>query len=521
MFLAGLSVSTDYSMGWDEPYEVRILKQNILSYADVLLGSDSPVVSAYESMGLKPIADDVERDHGESAYYLFAPYLLQPRFLRSDYSFASLSIPYHYYTYAVCFTAIIAFYLLVNELFKDRRLALLCALILFITPRFFAESHYNNKDMVLFALFMDSCCFGVRAIKHRRIPDALLFAFFSALAANTKIIGFFFFGVIGLCYIIYLSVKKLWDGESILVMLLTILAFCLVYYAVTPAMWEDPAGFFKYCLDNALHFSRWNKSILYGGRLCRPVDGKLPRTYLLWFIVTTTPIFISLLAAAGFCRGATVLCSRAKRSRPENWELLLFVLMVCCCCFVPLLLSVVRKSVVYNGWRHFYFCFVGIVLLMAYGLDMLRRKWPKVTAVLLTLCILFTSVQNLLNHPYQYVYFNFLAGDNIAQNYELDYWVVSTREGIYYVAENSQGDISLSCLDNGTAWSAQKSYSYLSREDRNRIKLLPREDYSADYLLENTTYKALNGYPAVPEQYQLEKVITAYGEPILNIYKHT
>ena len=130
MFLAGLSVSTDYSMSWDEPHEIRIFQKNIRAYADLFLGEDSQVVYAYESMGLNSIRSDVERDHGQGAYYPFALYMLQPRFLSGDYSYTSVAVPYHYYTFALCFTAIIAFYLLVTELFGDRRLALLCATLI-------------------------------------------------------------------------------------------------------------------------------------------------------------------------------------------------------------------------------------------------------------------------------------------------------------------------------------------------------------------------------------------------------
>lgn len=520
LFIAGLSVSTDYSMSWDEPHEIRIFQKNIRAYADAFLGEDSQVVYAYESMGLNSIRTDVERDHGQGAYYPFALYMLKPRFLTGDYNYTSVAVPYHYYTFAVCFTAIIAFYLLVTELFGDRRLALLCAVILFIMPRFFAESHYNNKDMVLFALLMDSCCFAVRAIKRRRLPDALLFALFAALAANTKIIGIFFFGVCGLFYIVYLSLKRLWDRRGLTIMAVTILVFCLLYYAFTPAMWGDPVGFFEYCFDNAMHFSRWDGEILFAGEICRPGDGELPRRYLPQFILMTTPLLISLLAALGLCRGLAALWKRVKdREHPQDFDSLFFLLMVCCCSLVPLLVSIAGKSLVYNGWRHFYFSFAGIALLMAYGLDLLRRKWPRLSLVLLLACILFTGVQNLLNHPYQYVYFNILAGDDISQNYELDYGAVSTREGLYYVAETSQGDISLSCLDEGSAWSVNYGFEYLSPEDRDRLELLDRGDYSADYLLENTTYRAIYGNPAVPDQFRLEEVITAYGEPILNIYK--
>lgn len=521
MFVVGLLVSSDYSMGWDEPHEIRILQKNVRAYADAFLGPDSQVVYVYEELGVNSIASDVERDHGQAAYYPFALYMLQPRFLTGDYDYISVSIPYHYYTFVICFSAVIAFYLLAYELFNDRRVALLCAVTLFIMPRFFAESHYNNKDMVLFSLLMDSFCFGIRAIKHRKIVDALLFALVAALAANTKIIGVFFFGVIGIFYIIYLSLNKLWDKKGLIVMTVTISAFCLLYYAFTPAMWKNPISFFEYCFNNALHFSRWAGTVLFGGQIYRPSEGELPRRYLPQFMLMTTPIFISILATVGGCRAVATIFGKEKHLGSAAFDQLFFILMMMCCALIPLLLSIVTKSLVYNGWRHFYFCFAGVAALMAYGMDILVRKWPKVSIPILLAAILFTSAQNMINHPYQYVYYNLFAGDNIAQTYELDYWGVSTREGLFYTARYSDGDIKLSCWDIGSSWSVKYGFEYLSSEDRSRIELLEPFDCSADYLLENTTYKNLEETPPIPEEFLLEKVISAYGEPILNIYKRS
>lgn len=516
MFFIGLLVSADYSMSWDEPHEIRILQKNIRTIAETFLGSDSQIVYAYEELRLNSIATDIERDHGQAAYYPFALYLIQPQFLDGDYGYSSISIPYKFYTFAVCFTAIIAFYLLTAELFHDRRLALLCAVTLFVIPRFFAESHYNNKDMVLLALFMDTCYFGVRAIKRRRFGDTLLFALFAALAANTKIIGIFFFGVIGIFYLIYLTVKKQWDRRSLVIMFIAILAFCAFYYALTPAMWENPLRFFEYCFNNALHFSRWSGQVLFDGQIYTPANGELPRRYIPQLILLTTPIFICILAALGFCRALKAICCREKNRR-DSFDKLFFILMICCCAFVPILVSIIRHSVLYNGWRHFYFSFAGVAVLMAYGMDLLRQRWPKLSSALLLLCVIFISVQNAANHPYQYVYYNVLAGDDILHNYELDYWTLSTREGTYYAVDNSSGDITLAAMDAGTAWSLPYSIEYLP-EDIHRIKILTSVDESADYIIENPTYSLIDHAPPVPEGFYLEKTLSAYGEPILNIY---
>ncbi len=517
LFVIGLSVSEDYFMGTDEVNEIMILQKNIRTVGETFFGPDSQLVYLYEDMGLSPIETDIDRDHGQAAYYPFALYLFQPKFLSGNYGYTSVAVPYHYYTFILCFTAIISFYLLVSELFSNRRLALLCAIILFVMPRFFAESHYNNKDMVLFALLMDLCCFGVRAIKRRRLADALLFALFSALAANAKILGLFFFGISGLFYIAYISIKKLWDRRSAGIMLLAILSFIVLFYALTPAMWKDPVGYFSYCLNNTLHFSRWSGLILFDGRIYNTLTENLPGRYIPQLMLLTTPIYISVLAAAGFVVLCAALFKKGLRSSPSS-DKLFFVLMICCCAFVPLLVQIVNKSLVYNGWRHFYFSFVGVIMLAAVGLELLLRRWPRLAAALALTCVLFTSVQNIVNHPYQYVYFNPLAGEDVVSNYELDYWAVSTREAVRFAAENSSGEISMACLDDRTYHHLVYSLEYLSPEDKARITILDEGDTHANFIIQNTTYAIVRNIPPIPEDFRLVNTIYAYGEPLVDIY---
>ena len=47
----------------------------------------------------------------------------------------------------------------------------------------------------------------------------------------------------------------------------------------------------------------------------------------------------------------------------------------------------------------------------------------------------------IINHPFQNVYFNSLAGKNIRQNFELDYWGLSYKQGLEYILANDTSDI--------------------------------------------------------------------------------
>ena len=514
LFVFGLVVSCDYGVAYDEPVEIGILQMNIREAAETFFSADSALVYKLEDSGIQRISTSIERDHGQAAYYPFAPILLRENVLSGNYEYADVARPYHYYTFIVCFTAVLGLYFIVKELFDDRLLAVLCAVIFFLSPRFFAESHYNNKDIVLLCLLINACLFGIRATKRRKLPDVLMFALMSALAANTKVIGLFFFAVIGLFYLLYISAARLWDRRSVVMMITAIAAFCLFYYLLTPAMWHDPLDFFAYSLVNAFKFSRWGGTVLFEGSFFQAHLLELPRSYLPKLILITTPPVILLLAVLGLVR--LVWLAVKKLPDPADREPFFFTLMICLCALTPLLVAIVKKTVVYNGWRHFYFSYAGIILLSVYGLQWLLRRRRKAVALLASLFVLFAAVQDVMNHPYQYAYYNFLAGRNVEQTYELDYWTVSMKNALELVASADDRQLSISCLTgnrNQLRWGAAS----LDGETRARIAICD-EPEAADYLIENTTYQVLDGTPDVPSGFRYMTSIYAYGSPIVNIY---
>jgi tetratricopeptide (TPR) repeat protein len=63
----------------------------------------------------------------------------------------------------------------------------------------------------------------------------------------------------------------------------------------------------------------------------------------------------------------------------------------------------------------------------------------KITAIVVLLLLLWNPIRHIIkNHPYQYVYFNELAGgiNNAYGNYEMDYYYHSTREASEWILKN-------------------------------------------------------------------------------------
>lgn len=517
MFIVGLAVTGDYGIPTDEGQEIDILLANMREYLEYFFPADSALMYALDEARIVSISRNIEMDHGQSAYYGMFPLLFAKYGIGLEISNHQLSQLYHLYTYFVCFSAVICMYWLGKELFVDERVATLGAVLLFVSPRFFGEMHYNNKDLVLLCLLVDTCCFAVRATRRKKLSDVLLFGLTAALVSNTKIVGLFFFGMMGLAYIVYVSLKKQWNRKSVVRMLTAILSFAFFYVLLTPAMWPDPSQYFLHLLSNAFQFSRWHGQILFEGAIFDPVAGELPRRYLIKLIYLTTPLFILGLAAVGVFELLHSFCGKGKiLALPER---VLFT-AACLCALVPLLVAVATGSLVYNGWRHFYFSYFGVILLAALGVALLLGWKPKLAGICLGALIAANAVGLALEHPNQYAYYNVLVSREGQLGYETDYWGLSTREALETIlAQDEREQINVSWGEDCTRLCMICAYSRMKNSEANSLWLEPDQS-KADYILLNVTKGQEYGYQ-ISEDFSLVATIESYGLPLTEIYQRS
>lgn len=160
--LVGLSAGADYGLPCDEPTEQIILQENMLEYALRLFGEDSAPAQWYLSRGITPISQSIERDHGQCAYYLAAA-LLPLQDAQPD----RVMVLWHAYTWVWFMLGVAAVYGFCREAKLSRPVSCGGMLLLYLCPRFFAEGHYNSKDMVLLTLFCARCGWGCASSSSR------------------------------------------------------------------------------------------------------------------------------------------------------------------------------------------------------------------------------------------------------------------------------------------------------------------------------------------------------------------
>ncbi|MEG1776135.1 MAG: hypothetical protein RR367_06490 [Clostridia bacterium] len=518
--LIGLLATAPYGIPCDELSEQVILRENMKEYAYRFLGEQSEAVRYYDRLGVQRISQSIERDHGQCAYYPIASLLPL-----AESAPDLLSLLWHGYTWLWFMAGVLALYGLCRETGLSRPLACAGALLLYLCPRFFAEGHYNNKDILLLSLSLLTLWAGARFLRQITVGRGLLFSFFGAMATNTKIVGAFVWGVIGLCAIVLLTARREWSRRVVGVAACTLGGYAACYALLTPALWGDAPGYLHYLLLNASGFTRWPGVVLFRGMLFDHAVNPLPRYYLPYMMLVTLPLYVPLLAIAG--QLSAIRRWMLARSRALGDPAALILLAATLCWLIPLGFAMLTRTLVYNGWRHFYFIYAGVALLSAHGTQALacalkrlkRPLWRRLGAGALCLCFTLSAVGIALNQPYQYGYYNALARKGAQTDMELDYWNVSTQNAMraLLTAQRNQSlPLVLGAREDMSWLGIKYAHSVMRADERQALAILESAD--APYLFSNTTYAKIYGVPA-PEGYRELLRVESYGNVLCVIYE--
>jgi hypothetical protein len=176
--------------------------------------------------------------------------------------------------------------------------------------------------------------------------------------------------------------------------------------------------------------------VLFNGKIY--LSTNLPWYYLPMWMIITIPIITLLFFIIG---NIFIFFDCLSKSNADTKLLKLFVLF---CFWLPILLVIVTKPVLYNAWRHFLFLTGPLVILSCVGFYRLTFSKKKlivlIAFLLLALNIVTTIISMLKLHPYEYIYFNSLVGGLPGANnkFETDYWGASFREATEWININKE-----------------------------------------------------------------------------------
>ncbi|MCX6245279.1 MAG: glycosyltransferase family 39 protein [Bacteroidetes bacterium] len=421
----GFFVFGDFGIAWDEPNQHDIGQKTY----DYVRGWD------------KGLNDFKNRDYGVAVEMPLI--LLEKSFglkdSRSIYRMRHLVI-HLFFLFSALF-----FYILIWKLHKNRMVAVAGLIMLLLSPRIFAQSFYNSKDIPFMCMFI--LCFLLFAVsfRDRKFRHFVLFGIVTGLLINIRIMGVIVPGIVTALVALDL-IKGHGRKEILLNYGIYLLMAVAVLYVSWPWLWEDPAGRFRIAFANMSKF-RWNNNVLFNGEFVSASD--VGWTYIPRWFGLTTPVAYLLLGFTGFFVLAVRFFRRPGSFLDNNPERNHLVHLAC---FAgPVFAVIVLHSVLYDGWRQMYFIYPAFLLMAVYGFSSLLKSrifsslWLKIMlASLLILSFAGTAFTMITSHPFEDVYFNILLSKDdqyLRKTYELDYWGTSYKQALEYIAANDTSSV--------------------------------------------------------------------------------
>ena len=349
----------------------------------------------------------------------------------------------HLINFLIFFSSSVVFYFLLKNIFKNNIISLFGLFFLISSPRIFAESFYNPKDIILMSFFIFAIFFNIKFLQENNNKYIILASLFSALAIDVRIIAIYL-PLLTLFFLFFNGDNKNLN-EKLTKFFKYIVFFILFFILFWPWMWDF--NFYK-LITSLSEFKNypWNGEVLYFGNFLKAKF--LPWHYFfVWFFITT-PIIFFLIITMGLFRSLLIffenLINIEKINYYNLWKnknemILVFILFVF---LIPVVSVIFFNSTLYNGWRQLYFLYPSLIILGLYFLEYIRKHKNKyifrIISFILVVQILFNFFYIFKHHPHQHVYFNILSKNFVKNNFPIDYWGVSNRETLERILKNNE-----------------------------------------------------------------------------------
>ena len=397
---------------------------------------------------------------------------------------------YHFLNFGLFFIASIFFYKLLLNRFSNNNIALVGTLFFVLSPRIYASSFFNNKDLIFLSLATIALYYCFKSLEKINYKNLLIFSIFAAMCTSSRIFGVIFPISFSIFYFLSFSsnVKIIRNLKLIGFFLISYFLFLIVFW---PALWSNPIEnlflSFKYfkVLDS------FSIKMFFNGEYIH--SDFLPYSYIFTWILITTPILYIILFLIGyfvifrrfFLRFINI---REKSYYPDLWRGTdekkdLFVLFN----LTGVILGLIVFSIIlYTGWRQIYFLNIFIIYIATYGFYYLQIKLKSkfnknIQYGIVGIFLIFVIYKMIIFHPYQNLYFGSLFKKNIHNKFEIDYWGLSANKFLndVVVLEKNKYPIKIGVASFLTL---ERSIKILNKEEREKIIIVGQEYQNADYI---------------------------------------
>jgi 4-amino-4-deoxy-L-arabinose transferase-like glycosyltransferase len=321
-------------------------------------------------------------------------------------------------------------------------LAGLIALVLLAAcPLYYGHMFMNPKDSpfaVATALFLLGAVRAFEEYPRLSVPTGALVGIGFGLSFGSRIMGAFGLLEALAALVLVLAIDARAHGirsagPRLGHFVLALVPAMVLAYAVLALVWPwsvlHPLNPLR-ALEYFSHFFEKPWRELFAGRLIRVPD--MPRSYIPTLFALKLPPLLSLLGFGG-AAGALVAALRPGIAANRRAIFLLLALAA----VLPLAVTILLRPAMYNGIRHFIFVLPPLAVLGGLAGAVLldaAARWSRAAAIagaaILLVGVGGSTAEMVRLHPYEYTYFNWLAGGmaHARDRFMLDYWGLSFKQ---------------------------------------------------------------------------------------------
>ena len=437
--ILGLNIYSDYGISMDEPIE-RKHGMVTFDYINQVfnLFSNTPPTRA------ETLEEYDHRDYG--VLFQFVSYVLE-RGLQVRGALEVFLLR-HKLTFLLFCISCLFFYKALILRFQTWKYALLGMLFLILSPRIFAHAFYNPKDIIFLSWTTISLYTLFSFLYQPSKVSAVKHGIICALAISSRVTAVFIpiltVGMIFLRYVVLAEKKDIKEYMGfLLIFILTGVLGTIIFW---PFLWESPIENFIYAFEKMKRF-RWYGNVWFLGEFVPSY--KLPWYYIPVLVGVTTPILYIALFLVGILALLSEIIRWVNRLKSSEFLMDLTALGYL---FTPILAVILLNSILYNGWRHLYFIYPGMIVIAIYGLSYTynriqpsfsSRNKPVLISLLLFLTIgscVKVAIDMVRLHPNQQVYFNEIVSQTPHEKFEVDYYGTPYKQALRYLLKSRKDD---------------------------------------------------------------------------------
>jgi hypothetical protein len=506
-FLIGISIFRDYGISTDELFHRA---SGFYWYVSIVneLGVNNEYINLLKDKFMM-MESSAHLASGKSIYYgvffdLFSAFMEEIFKIKSSYDAYYFK---HFLTFTFFFLSSIIFYKLIISRFKNKIFAIVLTSFFIMSPRIFAESFYNGKDIIFMSLSVISLYYALKYLEKQNINNIIIFSLFAALSTQIRIMGIFLFFLFLLVWCLQSLEEEKFFKKNFSHLIGLIFFYFLFLYCFWPYLWLSPFENFFKAFEIFSNYS-WGSYVYYFGDYIKASN--VPWHYIPVWIFITTPLVYLIIFFLGMIKTlikfSISLLNITDNNNKKLWQnvnekkdlfLLLYLLL-------PIFIIVLLNSTLYGGWRHLYFIYPGIIYFIAVGVEFLfNSKIKKIYKSFFIFFLLVGLTHNLSNliklHPYQNIYFNSVIEKRANKLFPIDYWGLANLEALKFIINLDKENLKTIRTASFTPLEFSKK---LIKFDKENIQISGTEDLGQDYIFTNFYYER---NPRYIEKYSIPK----------------